>query len=250
MTDPFSDKPNGIFQILPRIGFGSAIFLLFVFLAGVRIGCGKGDCGQFSTACEESAKNRQPLVEFGGIIYPKRFLAVEGELFGHHAIAWKGGRSSQLALIEADVPDRQVADELAKKEVRAGNNLDSATWDARHDPDNPAADERVEGASLEVHVEWEGSRGPKDLRQILGMSDADYRFGDHRALIPIWKSGCIVCDVSCPGAKISNRSLTVRDEVEGHLRPELDLEKLPPDGTQVRVSIYLAGAVDRVGALP
>ncbi len=39
----------------------------------------------------------------------------------------------------------------------------------------------------------------------------DLRFGGHRANIPAWKSGCVVCLYSCPGGKVGNARYTVRD---------------------------------------
>ncbi|MCB9781842.1 MAG: hypothetical protein H6751_02625 [Candidatus Omnitrophica bacterium] len=177
------------------------------------------------------------LLEFEGKIYPRRFLQVKGIGYGHHAIVWKDGRTSEKALLEAEIPDREVADILAKQGLVGGNNLTNETWTARNDPNNPAADARVAGPTVEVTVTWEGLNRWKKLKEILGMPEADYRFGDHRSLIPIWKSGCIVCDVSCPGGKISNHSLTIRDQVMKRLRPKMDLEKLPKDGTRVRVRI-------------
>ena len=175
------------------------------------------------------------LLEFEGTIYPHRFLEVKGIGYGHHSIVWKEGRTARKALIEAEMPDQEVANRLASKGLIGGNNLTDETWSERNDPNNPAADARVEGPTIEVRITWEGLAQPVRLQEILGMPDADYRFGDHRSLIPIWRSGCIVCNVSCPGGKISNHSLTIRDQVKGRLKPHLHPEKLPPDGTRVRV---------------
>ncbi len=180
----------------------------------------------------------ETLFEFEGTIYPQRFLQTKGIGYGHHAIVWKEGGTSAKALIEAEIPDREVADILAEKGLRGGNNLDSETWTERNDPDNPAADERVIGPTVEITVTWDDLDRPKRLQEILGMPKAEYRFGDNRSLIPIWKSGCIVCNVSCPGGKISNHSLTIRDQVMERLRPRLDLNSLPEDGTWVRVRIF------------
>jgi hypothetical protein len=180
----------------------------------------------------------KPLLEFSGKIYPNRFLRVKGISYGHHAIAWTGGGAAKFALIETDTPDREIADRLAGMGVAGGNNLTAETWNARNDPANPAADQRVTGASLEIRVLWEGLRKARTLRSILGMPEAEYRFGDHRALIPIWKSGCVVCNVSCPGAKISNHTLTIRDQAQGRLRPDIDVSSLPPDGTPVRIGVF------------
>lgn len=177
-----------------------------------------------------------PLLEFEGTLYPQRFLRVKGIGYGHHAIVWEGGKAADKALIVAKMPDREVADQLSRKGLVGGNNLTDETWSARNDTKNSAADERVQGPTVEIIVSWPGLDVPVSLGEILGM-DVDYRFGDHRALIPVWKSGCIVCNVSCPGGKISNHTLTIRDQVMKRLRPHLDPTQLPKDGTAVRVWI-------------
>lgn len=177
------------------------------------------------------------LLEFEGTIHPQRFLKVRDIGKGHHAIVWKGGGASRKALIETDLSDLKAAERLTEKGLVGGGNLPEEAWSKRNDPNDPAADARVEGPTVEITVLWEGLESPRRLQDLLGLPDADYRFGDHRSLIPVWKSGCIVCNVSCPGGKISNRSLTIRDQVQQRLRPRLDPSNLPPDGTRVRVFV-------------
>jgi hypothetical protein len=66
------------------------------------------------------------------------------------------------------------------------------------------------------------------------------RFGGHRANIPRWKSGCVVCLYSCPGSKVGNARYTVRDWEKGttrfRVRPGAPL---PEDGKQVRIIFRL-----------
>lgn len=177
------------------------------------------------------------LLEFEGTIHAQRFLEVRDIGKGHHAIVWRGGGASRKALIETDLSDLEAAKRLSEKGLVGGNNLPEEAWCKRNDPNHPAADARVEGPTIEITVMWAGLESPQRLQDLLGLPDADYRFGDHRSLIPVWKSGCIVCNVSCPGGKISNRSLTIRDQVQQRLSPRLDPSNLPPDGTPVRVFV-------------
>lgn len=177
------------------------------------------------------------LIEFRGRIYPERFKKVRGEPAGHHAIVWEEGRAARRALIETDVPDAVVAETLAKLGVAAGNNLEPEAWEERKDATNPSADGRVQGASIEIEVTWLGEAEWTSLATIQGLEDADYRFGDHRSHIPVWRSGCVVCNVSCPGGKISNHTLTIRDQAKGMLSDRIRLEPLPEDGTPVRIRV-------------
>jgi hypothetical protein len=164
-------------------------------------------------------------------------MQLQGEPFGHHAIVWEGGKTAARALIVSSSSDLMIAKHLDLTGRQGGNNLDPKTWDNRFDLNDPAADERVEGPKVEVWVEWNGSGGYRRLAELMGLPDADYRFGDHRQWIPVWHSGCIVCNVSCPGGKISNHTLTIRDQAQGRLKPHLRMEQLPPDGTPVRIKI-------------
>ena len=66
------------------------------------------------------------------------------------------------------------------------------------------------------------------------------RFGGHRANIPKWKSGCVVCLYSCPGSKVGNARYTVRDYARNATRFRAREGALPPDGTKVRVVFRLA----------
>ena len=65
------------------------------------------------------------------------------------------------------------------------------------------------------------------------------RFGGHRANVPEWHSGCVVCLYSCPGSKVGNATYTVRDWVEGTTRFRVRRGVLPPDGTPVTIVLRL-----------
>ena len=107
-----------------------------------------------------------------------------------------------------------MLDALEKLGAKPGNALGMATWDERKDPSRrrPTRSSRVRRSRS-----WSGFRGgqaPLTLDQILedpGGRGFDMRFGGHRANIPKWKSGCVVCLYSCPGSKVGNARYTVRD---------------------------------------
>jgi len=66
------------------------------------------------------------------------------------------------------------------------------------------------------------------------------RFGGHRANIPKWKSGCVVCLYSCPGSKVGNARYTVRDWVKETTRFRVRKDApLPADGGRVSVIFRL-----------
>ena len=86
---------------------------------------------------------------------------------------------------------------------------------------------RKEALRLDQILEDPGGRG------------FDMRFGGHRANIPKWKSGCVVCLYSCPGSKIGNARYTVRDYEKETTRFRVRPGVLPEDGTRVTVIFRL-----------
>jgi len=161
---------------------------------------------------------------------------------GYHAIVWRGGRAALAALFRADVTDVQVLDALESLGGKPGNALGMETWDERKDPKNPAPDHQIAGPPVEILVQLPGRSAPTPLAELLddpGGRGLDMRLGGHRANIPKWHSGCIVCLYSCPGSKLGNARYTVRDYVRETTRFRAKAGALPPDGTRVKILIRL-----------
>lgn len=140
------------------------------------------------------------------------------QLPGHHAVTWKGGKKADEALLVTFTSDAELFDAMVAIGAKPGNNLTQSVWDERRNRNSKAPETRVEGSPVEVLVWWDGLPAPLTLARLLkdpGVKGVDLRFGGQKHLIPVWKSGCIVCLQSCPGAKISNHAYTIRDYVEG-----------------------------------
>jgi hypothetical protein len=87
-----------------------------------------------------------------------------------------------------------------------------------------------------------GRKKPLGLAEVLedpGRRGFAMRFGGHRANVPEWHSGCVVCLYSCPGSKVGNAAYTVREWVEGATRFRVRPGVLPPDGTAVTIVLRL-----------
>jgi hypothetical protein len=159
---------------------------------------------------------------------------------GHHAVTWKDGKKAGEALFSAYVSDRELHDAMISIGAKPGNNLSQAVWDERNDKTSKAPDTRVEGSPVEVSVWWPGLRSPLPLKSIFndpGGHGIDLRFGGQKSLIPVWQSGCIVCLQSCPGGKITNRSYTIRDYVEGRATFTLN-DSIVPQGNRKAVVMF------------
>ena len=163
-----------------------------------------------------------------------------GDMPGYHAIVWRGGRASDDALFQAQVTDVQVLDALESLGFSPSNDLTMDSWDERHDESHPAPDRLLEGPRVSVHVEIDSDAEPLASFLLDEMErPLDIRFGGHRALIPEWRSGCVLCLYSCPGSKVGNRSYSVRDYVDQTTQFRANLDRLPDDGTQVWIQIKI-----------
>ncbi|HTG32928.1 MAG TPA: YdjY domain-containing protein [Thermoanaerobaculia bacterium] len=184
-------------------------------------------------------------VEFPATVSRKAF---EREMLGmgmpgYHLIVWKDGKAAMAALFQAEVTDVQVLDALERLGARPGDALGMATWDERKDRASKAPDQVIAGPPVEVLIRVPGRPEPLTLDQILedpGGRGFDMRFGGHRANIPKWKSGCVVCLYSCPGSKVGNARYTVRDWVKGTTRFRVKKgAPLPADGETVGIVFRL-----------
>jgi hypothetical protein len=184
-------------------------------------------------------------VEFPATVSRRAF---ERELLGmgmpgYHLIVWKDGGAAMAALFRAEVTDVQVLDALERLGARPGDALGMATWDERKNPSSKAPDRVIEGPPVEILVRVPGRAAPLTLPEILedpGGRGFDMRFGGHRANIPKWKSGCVVCLYSCPGSKVGNARYTVRDWVRETTRFRVRKNApLPADGGRVSVIFRL-----------
>lgn len=179
-------------------------------------------------------------IEFGATVHAADFT--DGDMAGYHLIVWREGRAADQALLQADVTDLQVIDALEALGAEPGDALRIDSWDDRHDESAEAPDRVIEGPRVRLEVVVPGREAPLTLDEILedpAGRGFDLRFGGHRANIPEWHSGCVVCLYSCPGSKVGNATYTVRDFVLGttHFAPRPGV--LPPDGTPVTVRILL-----------
>ena len=161
---------------------------------------------------------------------------------GYHLIVWKDGGAATAALFRAEVTDTEVLDALERLGAKPGNALGMGVWEDRKDPSSKAPDQVIQGPPVEILVRVPGRKAPLRLDQVLqdpGGKGFDMRFGGHRANIPKWKSGCVVCLYSCPGSKIGNARYTVRDYEKETTRFRVRPGVLPEDGTRVTIIFRL-----------
>lgn len=158
---------------------------------------------------------------------------------GHHAVVWEKGRAHYGALFASRASDHEVRTALLALGATPGENLTEATWNERKNPGSPAPDQRVEGTPVDVLVEWPGSGGAVPLSQLIlergKPASFDFRFAGNERYQKDFKSGCIVCDYSCPGGSIGNRNRTIRDEEKSGVTFTVNERLVPKEGTEVTV---------------
>jgi hypothetical protein len=175
----------------------------------------------------------------------KPFLSL-GHVRNYHAIVWEGGgvkKSDILFVSHAD--DLSIHNALLELGATPGNNLTLDTWEKRGDPHNQEPNKRVEGTAMEAFVSWEGAPMSYSIAELLketGGKGISLRFGGNKEHIPVWKSGCILCLYSCPGGKIGNAAYTVNDYAAGSTYFTAREDLLPPDGTEVVITLSLKNA--------
>lgn len=177
-------------------------------------------------------------VSFPAVLYPSHFNQTDG-LANHHLITWKEGKAAPHALIQAEVPDLKIGKALKRLGAEPGNNVSANAWLKRNDPDHKAPDVRVEGTLVDIVVRLpDGTvRALADFLEDHSKQGFSFRFGGHALLAPVWRSGCVVCAQSCPGARISNENYTMRDLAQQ--TSTFSVRAMPPDGTKVTVILSL-----------
>jgi len=165
-----------------------------------------------------------------------------GDPPGHHLVTWAGGRAGSKALLETPVSDTDVLDALEGLGAKPGDTLTAAAWDYRDDPDRPEPDARAEGPALTITCSLPDGRevAIEELLEDLDGNGFSWVLAGNRGLIPVWKSGCVVCLQSCPGAKVANREATIRDLAQGKSRFQAsELARSLGDGAQLTVHLQL-----------
>jgi hypothetical protein len=188
-------------------------------------------------------------IKIFGVIYPQRFNAAQGEEVRYHLMVWKDG-TSQVALIETTADDLAFHEALVSLGAHPGDNLTMASWNKRHDPENPAPRKKVTGSPLEVRLTW--ANNPTGLsiscKLLLGLPQSPIpnpqpwlvfrrqsTVGLIRSACP--RPGCLLCLYSCPSGKVSNSALSIHDYVTTPSRFAANVAMLPPDGTPVIVTV-------------
>lgn len=180
----------------------------------------------------------EKFIEIPVTYHPSRFNRAMG-LKNHHFMTWEKGSASGKSLFTTPIPDSIVHDALVEIGAIPGNNLTNETWTKRQDKNSPFPDMLVEGSFVAIEFVLDsGILLTGDILTDKNGKKFDFRFGGNRALIPVWKSGCVVCLQSCPGSKIGNHTYSIRDLVRGNSVFSVKNAPSLKDGEKLKVRIY------------
>jgi len=160
----------------------------------------------------------------------------------YHLVIWEHGKLAENGLFVTPTSDKEVLDALISLGGVPGDNLTQETWDERFDPGKLEPDKLAEGTEVEVLVQWPELTEPMPVAELFEPGPGvrmSWRLAGNEKLISAWKSGCVVCMYSCPGSKVANAELSVRDYMQDLRRFALRAGVLPPDGTQATVTFRL-----------
>jgi hypothetical protein len=172
-------------------------------------------------------------------------------LKNHHLLTWSGGRAGKNALLRTPVSDTHILDALEAVGGKPGDNLSDEAWSKRDDPKNPAPDTVAKGTKIELTLILpDGSRRPlTDLLEDVDKRGYAWVLAGNRKLIPVWKSGCVVCLQSCPGSKVANAKATIRHLHQGKSRFRASaLAKKLGEGAKVHVELKVVLPAEKKAA--
>ncbi len=179
-------------------------------------------------------------VRFDAMVQAEQFNSSQSDTHNHHFIVWEKGRSAVNAPLLAIPSDLDIHKALESLGAEPGDNISPKAWTQRFNPKSKAPDQTVEGTEVQVSVLWKGEElFAHDLFMDHGGKGFQFRVGGHAALASLWKSGCVVCLESCPGARVSNATYTMRDLAKENATFALNTSSWPNRGEIVQVVITL-----------
>lgn len=164
---------------------------------------------------------------------------------GHHLVVSTSGISRFGALFRTTVSDLDVRRALESLGAEQGGNLLVETWTQREDELSEASDLKVEGTPISVSIEYGDRRW--SFSDLVRTTTAEghaheaprFRYGGNEEFRSIFRSGCIVCNYSCPGGAIGNQNATIRDELEESIVFSIRDDSPIPDGATVTVILRI-----------
>ena len=147
--------------------------------------------------------------------------------------------SGRLPVFVAWATDVEVSEALAIVGARAENGeFGPKSYNERLNKNSPYPDYTPKGTPISVFVTWNEKGGEK--KTVEANEFLENSTGKKLEFVYVGKihpSHCIACLYSCPGGKIANSALSVRDYFERGAHWKIKKGILPADGTPVLITL-------------
>ncbi len=147
----------------------------------------------------------------------------------------------RIPVFVAWATDVEVSEALALIGAKAEiNDFGVKTYNERLKKDSPYPDYIPRGTSISVYITWNEKSGKE--RTIEANEFLENSAGKQLAFVyngKIHPSHCIACLYGCPGGKIANSSLSVRDYFDRGAVWKIKSGILPADGTLVLITFKI-----------
>ena len=158
-------------------------------------------------------------------------------------------REDGTALFFSELSAVDVHNALVQIGARPGNNLSMEAMYILKKPSPETereASKKMEGSPIEIRVSWAGVQEGYLLQNIITDSDGrgvEMRFGGNLSILQeavrLGYAETVACFHSCPGAPIGNEKYSLREAIFREGRFTADEDLLPPDGTEVTITLKL-----------
>jgi hypothetical protein len=149
--------------------------------------------------------------------------------------------SERLPVFVAWATDFEVSEALALIGAKAENSeFGTKSYNDRLIKDSPYPDYTPKGTPISVYITWKGKGGEEETVEVNEFLENST--GKKLEFVYVGKihpSHCIACMYSCPGGKIANSSLSVRDYFERGAVWKIKSGILPPDGTPILITFKI-----------
>ncbi len=147
----------------------------------------------------------------------------------------------RIPVFVAWATDVEVSEALALIGAKAENSeFGIKSYGERLNKDSPYPDYKPKGTSISVYVTWNEKSGGEKTRE--ANEFLENSTGKRLEFVYVGKihpSHCIACLYGCPGGKIANSSLSVRDYFDRGAVWKIKSGILPPDGTLVWITFKI-----------
>lgn len=147
----------------------------------------------------------------------------------------------RIPIFVAWATDVEVSEALALIGAKAGSSeFGVKSYNERLKKDSPYPDDTPQGTPISVYITWNDKSGKEKTAEANEfLENSTGKKLEFAYIGKIHPSHCIACLYGCPGGKIANSALSVRDYFDRGAVWKIKGGILPPDGTPVLITFKI-----------